>query len=986
MAIFHSLSAKSYHNRNLRLELLDIVLGDFGDLQDVRKFLISEEPNDLTHCLTGVVNDILNSGSINLIEWVIAPGVVALLPHLDDGPQVEVGFEVLLHLRNTLIVRNIFVLDKSLSVVDHLCIFVGFVDPLLDVFGHLSDFFELFNVAVLLEGGGQVLKLGDGGVEVLLVVLHLLDELFLLLLEEALLLLNAVNSLLGCSVHSPHFIVLLFIIEAMVELIESMIDLHAVLDLILLLLELLGEGLHELLDSREFFDVLGNTLNLDVRFLELFKDLVASSLGDLRDELDLLEGNLLVLGSEHVTDNLRRNLEDGADDLLWDLLLDSLLFVLMEDNTSSQLVDLRPVLRVLILSHLLIRVELVLLLESVVGLDVVLEGVDDAGDHVTQLVVLVENPSVLIGQLTLIFGIGVFRAEFRSEGSLQEHLGVGLEEMRQQLLLNLVDLLQGTNTVVEDSEDGRDNFLSSGAVLGSLVISKGQVDVEEGDLGLGSTHLFDLLFSVEHVLHIEGIRNCAVDWHEVADGVDESLHTDGGHVLKSILHDELSLRQELLESAHLVGLLGSLIERVPGAAELLGLQRVFGEVRLNDVLDLVHPRLLQVVRDLGGGRLLDLLELIDSHGLGDVRIVDILQEHIVTLLSDLLHSTDGLVLVQNGVEAEVGELLSEVVRRNDDHAVVGRFFLLLFLREDERAGDEVGAVLLQVLVEDDLVHGLGKVEVDLIEQRRRVRRRLASQLLGVLGHGENTVHLLVVDFRDLVGGHVLNIEVVLQEGVGHQASLVSDLEAASEVPGVFIVEQDVNPVESDLLLGVLPVALISFRGRQVLLNLQFSPEAKPVSVSPQPLGGQLLLHEFGGVARVGLSHAILEDRLLSLFSRFLLLRLNHHHILLIGSSSEESLGFKLLVIICLKRQPSTWSLAWISELNTLFEQQFFNVKLLEIHHFFLLCIQLARRSIKLLVGRAGSISSLLLSLLRRCLRAVRVKSGNRRCGSLLLEH
>lgn len=141
--------------------------------------------------------------------------------------------------------------------------------------------------------------------------------------------------------------------------------------------------------------------------------------------------------------------------------------------------------------------------------------------------------------------------------------------------------------------------------------------------------------------------------------------------------------------------------------------RVLIEVGLNDILSLRYPSLLEVVRDLRSGTLLDLDELIDSHRLGDVRVENILKEYIVTLLSDLLHSPNRLILVQNTAEAEILEGLSEVVSRDLNHTLAGSFSLDLLLWDIEWSGDQIVASHLDVLIEHDLVHGLGKFEVDL---------------------------------------------------------------------------------------------------------------------------------------------------------------------------------------------------------------------------------------------------------------------------------
>lgn len=91
-------------------------------------------------------------------------------------------------------------------------------------------------------------------------------------------------------------------------------------------------------------------------------------------------------------------------------------------------------------------------------------------------------------------------------------------------------------------------------------------------------------------------------------------------------------------------------------------------------------------------------------------------EDIVAFLSDLLEGTDRLILVQDGVEREGHELLWEAVRWNGYHAEEGGFFLRLLLWKHEWTRDEVWSIGLNVLVEDDLIHGLGKLKVDFTEE------------------------------------------------------------------------------------------------------------------------------------------------------------------------------------------------------------------------------------------------------------------------------
>ena len=50
------------------------------------------------------------------------------------------------------------------------------------------------------------------------------------------------------------------------------------------------------------------------------------------------------------------------------------------------------------------------------------------------------------------------------------------------------------------------------------------------------------------------------------------------------------------------------------------------------------------------------------------------------------------------------------------------------------ASDKVGTFLVQMLVEDDVVHGLREVSIDFVQKRGRVCGTLASEGLRVLGH------------------------------------------------------------------------------------------------------------------------------------------------------------------------------------------------------------------------------------------------------------
>jgi hypothetical protein len=116
-----------------------------------------------------------------------------------------------------------------------------------------------------------------------------------------------------------------------------------------------------------------------------------------------------------------------------------------------------------------------------------------------------------------------------------------------------------------------------------------------------------------------------------------------------------------------------------------------------------------------------------------------------------------------------------------------------------------------------------------------------------LSHAKDSVDLVAVDFWDLVSWHVLHVEVILQEGICHGSSLVGVFKSFGEFSWVFLLKENIDPVKSDLFFGVLPVALISLRLVEVLLDLKWSPEAKSIKILPEALGWDLSFDESLGL-------------------------------------------------------------------------------------------------------------------------------------------
>jgi hypothetical protein len=107
------------------------------------------------------------------------------------------------------------------------------------------------------------------------------------------------------------------------------------------------------------------------------------------------------------------------------------------------------------------------------------------------------------------------------------------------------------------------------------------------------------------------------------------------------------LSQELLKFALLVGLFVALSKVEPGGGRSSSASSWVGlasEARLDNLLDLVDPCLLEEVRGLRDARSLDLVELINLHGLSDVGVEYVLHSNFIALLADLLLGTNHFVL------------------------------------------------------------------------------------------------------------------------------------------------------------------------------------------------------------------------------------------------------------------------------------------------------------------------------------------------------
>ena len=169
--------------------------------------------------------------------------------------------------------------------------------------------------------------------------------------------------------------------------------------------------------------------------------------------------------------------------------------------------------------------------------------------------------------------------------------------------------------------------------------------------------------------------------------------------------------------------------------------------------------------------------------------------------------------------------------------------------------------------------------------------------------------------------HVLNVEVVLKEWISHSSSLIGISKPFREVSWVFIVEHYVNSLQFNRFLRVFPVTNISLGVDKIFGDSESSPKAEAISILPKTLCwdfsfGDTWLRSFllsGRLVRVGIIK--LQSR--AHLSNFWLF--DNHPVFWCS-------WVHFFVIIHIKRQPSTWSLAWVSEFNILYFYQ--NCKLI----------------------------------------------------------
>jgi hypothetical protein len=297
------------------------------------------------------------------------------------------------------------------------------------------------------------------------------------------LLVDSRQRILGRSEDLPFAAVVFIIIELVIEEVKGGIDGKGILDVLLELLDLIGDTLHKVLQSSQLLDVFGVAFNLHVDLLETGHQLLSVDLSSLSNEFDLVIGDLDMLLSKSVSDLLTADSEDGDNDVVGDLRLKSLGLLLVECDIFPEEIDLRRVVIIVELLHYSHGIKLVLLVVLGVSLDVSVKRLNRLVKAAGQSLIEIVDPGILVWKLSLVLDIRVLRLVQGSRGGLEIGLHIGLEEMGKQLLLRGRDVLQVVNTFVEDVLHSLRNFSWVAAESGLTFSIESEINLEEG-LGL----------------------------------------------------------------------------------------------------------------------------------------------------------------------------------------------------------------------------------------------------------------------------------------------------------------------------------------------------------------------------------------------------------------------------------------------------------------------------------------------------------------------
>jgi hypothetical protein len=192
-------------------------------------------------------------------------------------------------------------------------------------------------------------------------------------------------------------------------------------------------------------------------------------------------------------------------------------------------------------------------------------------------------------------------------------------------------------------------------------------------------------------------------------------------------------------------------------------------------------------------------------------------QQLIAFSSDVNHGSDDLFFDKERVEAEVRELLGEVMLRDGNHAKLGYCPAWCFRRECQVCLNHIFKLILRFLhglVNDNPVHSAAEVKIDLLQDTGGIDSVTSVLVFLATSHSffqeassqshlNDSMLLLRVQLRQLECGHVINEEVVSNLTISEYALLMSLSHSLGEDSRILCVEEKVYSCELAIFLSFI---------------------------------------------------------------------------------------------------------------------------------------------------------------------------------------
>ena len=179
--------------------------------------------------------------------------------------------------------------------------------------------------------------------------------------------------------------------------------------------------------------------------------------------------------------------------------------------------------------------------------------------------------------------------------------------------------------------------------------------------------------------------------------------------------------------------------------------------------------------------------------------------------------------------------------RNRNHCEMRHRWRQLFRRKVQVSSDQIPIFLFHVFVKNDLVHSSCKVQIYF--RYFWVKIDLFAKIFVVLNHLTYSPDLLCIQFRYLVGWHIVNEVVISDERISISSLFISISYPLSKNSWILSIEQDINSCQFAALFRTVPYSLELVGNRVIRLNQDSPPIVLSVLVLPQSLSNDKLYHK-----------------------------------------------------------------------------------------------------------------------------------------------